>query len=590
MLWIILVLVAASFGAGGWYIHRIRNSLTPRFDFLLISVNGEPRKIPPGATLSLHPTDRAKILDVSTNVPINYGIRLFADKFDAEALRYEEMKLSTWIGDAEVFNRHVWRVRVKYKNTELGFTDWEIQPFPEDWVDRADAITNPSERAAFLERAIQLMPDNAVIWRKLLEDRRAAGQWEKAAAMLEDEYSRRPDRALLKELLDVYRAVPKDEGVVSVLKRIIETNPGDAAARAELAELTEKAGDREEAVRQYEALLKRGVREDELALCKHLAYLYTESGKWEKAVSYYLKAAELDKTDANIFYNLSYLYEKLGQKKDSEIYLGKALRLQPGDTESRLKLARKFIQAGRSKEAQQYLQEVLEKEPRSISALAMTAEIMERESNKKELIQVYEKMAAIEPKNDTVAYNLGTLYYEAGNLERSLLHFRKYLEFRPDDAAVHKTLFDIYLKQNNSSLAFKQAQILIQSRPKEPDSYRYVFRYLTSTGEYAKMIPLMKSGVEKNPESAELRRYLIVAYLKTGEEKPAMDQMEAVLGLNPRDADLWLDLARLREKNGMLEKAMEAYSRVLAISPENEEAQAAYLELRLRGIEGGGKR
>lgn len=584
-----MLLVAASFGAG-WYIHRVRSTLIPRFDFLLLSVNDEPVKVLPGTAVRLHPADRVKILDVATNVPINYRIRLFSKDFDAEGLRYEEAKIASLLPEAEVFDLYAWRVEVKYGNADLGFADWEIQPRPEDWADKADTMTDPVERAAFLERAVRLMPEDADMRHRLLEEWRAAGRWEKASAMLEETYSRRPDRALLRDLLEVYRAMSSRDGMASVLKRLIESDPGDAAARIELAELMEKGGDREEAIRQYEALLSRGSREDELAICKHVAYLYTESGKWDKAAAYYLRAAELDAADANIHYNLSYLHEKLGQKKESEIHLAKALRLQSGDTESRLKLARSLVQEGRFKDAKQYLQEVLDKDPRSTTALAMMAEIMERESNKQGLIQVYEKMAAIDPGNDTVMYNLGVMHYEAGNLEKSLLYFTKYLEFRPEDDAVHRTLFDIYVKQNNGPLAFKQAQTLARLKPREWDAYRYMFRYLNSTGEYAKLIPLMKTGVDKNPENAELRRYLIVAYLKTGEEKQAMEQMEAVLHLTPRDADLWLHLARLREKNGMPDKALEAYSRVLAISPGNEEAETSYLELRFRGIEGGRKR
>ncbi|MBW1785408.1 MAG: tetratricopeptide repeat protein [Deltaproteobacteria bacterium] len=581
--WIILLLVVASFAAG-WYVRHFRNTLSPHFEYFLISVNQEQRKIVAGKTTRLHPADRVRIQQVATNVPLNFRIRLVSEGIDAEALQFEEMRLSDLLPHKEMFDHYRFRVRVKYRNKDLGYSDWEVRPYPADWLDEADRILETERRIVFLARARELLPEDDRIRQRLLTEYKAAGRPAQAAAMLEEGLSKNVSRERLSGLLELYRAMSAEDRIISVLRRIVSLDPDDLDARIELAERLEKQGGEDESIKQYQEILKRVGPAEQLILCKQLAYMYTESGRFDKAVKYYLKAAELDDGDANLYYNISYLYEKLGEREKADNYLAKALDLKSDDTESRLKLARKRVEEGRLKDARQYLREVLEREPRLLSAWVMMADILDKMKDKQGLMAAYEQILAIDPENETVIYNLAVMQYEAGDLKKSLPHFKKYLEFRPEDVSVHSILFHIYKTLKNAPLAFKQAQILIELKPNELELYHYMFQYLSSKGAYGQMIPLMKRGVERHPLSADLKEYLVVAYLKTGDESRAMAQMEKLVKLKPRDADLWLHLARLREKRGRLKGALEAYGRVVELSPGHEEAEEAYLQLRLKGI------
>ena len=57
--------------------------------------------------------------------------------------------------------------------------------------------------------------------------------------------------------------------------------------------------------------------------------------------------------------------------------------------------------------------------------------------------------------------------------------------------------------------------------------------------------------------------------------------------LRPKDPVLWLQLARLSEKLDRNQEAIEAYRHVMQLSPDNQEAEDAYLRLRLMGVERG---
>ena len=133
--------------------------------------------------------------------------------------------------------------------------------------------------------------------------------------------------------------------------------------------------------------------------------------------------------------------------------------------------------------------------------------------------------------------------------------------------------------------SYDEALALTDMGTKDLDTYLYVADYLSNKGMYAKLIPILQKGLKIHPDADDLRDYLVVSYLKTGAEKSAMTEMERILKSRPKDVDLLLNLARLREKYGDYAGALKAYKKVIKLAPDNEEAQNAYLRLRLKVLE-----
>ncbi|MCP4665287.1 MAG: tetratricopeptide repeat protein [Deltaproteobacteria bacterium] len=569
----------------GWWFWFGQYTLAPRFDYLLISVNQEPQKILPGETLSLHPGDKVKILKISTNIPLSHNVRLTATDLDVEAIRYQELWFAELLPGGNFFDHYTFRIGIKYRNHDLGHVDLQVRPYAEDWMEKANRIIDLKKRLDFLEKAHQLLPKDGQIRGRLLSEYRHQKKWNKAARMLEKMAGKKPGRDVLNELLEVYRARDSKDGVISVLKRLVDLNPDDLETRGRLAKALENKGKYKEAIKEYAILLEGIAEGDRLGLHKHLGYLYTKTGQVKEAISHYARAAYLDEKDANVFYNLSYLHEKIGEKKKAELFLVKAIKREPKDVENRLKLASGLIKRKKMKEAEAYLKEALQENPKSINALLLLSQVAEKQGEKGKLRKTYETILSLDPSNETVTYNLGVLEYETGHVEASLRYLNTYLKMHPKDQGVHAMLFDIHKGRKDRKNALKEALILVNIAPKEIDPYYFIFDDLKSRNDYDKMIPIMAAGLKAGIRETVLREYLVVAYLKTGNEKSAMGQMEAILKQRPKDIDLLLHLAKLREKNGDLPGALEAYGRVTSLSPGHEEAEEAYLRLRLKRLE-----
>lgn len=582
--WLLILLVLASLGLGGWLWYDLQ-TLSPRLNYILLTVNDQPEKILPGEYLSLHPRDRVHITEISTNIPLNLDVRLVCLGIDAEALRYREMRLFRLLPDQNMLKDYRLNIVVNYRDQQLGRVVWNVKPYVDDWIDKVNRTIDKKRRLEILQKACEMFPNDDRLRKRLLAEYQAQGEWKNAAAMIEREARGSKNLATLKTLLKSYRKASNMNGVVSVLKRLIAIDPKDLNSRVELAEILEKRGQLKSAARQYEAILGIVSGKDKLPLYDKLGYLFTKTGNFKKAAVFYQKAAEMDPKDANLFYNLAYLYEKTGEQKTSRRYLEKALALTPGDMDGRMKLAQDLMAEGEWGKAETYLSQVLSRRPKSLPALLLMAHVLDKRGETKALQEVYRRILAVNPGNGTVKYNLGVLEYETGNLKGALPILTEYVKAHPKDAETHRILLDIYRRLKSPDKAYQEALLLTKLGSKDLDTWMYVINHLNSQGDYKQMIPVLTDGLKIHPEATELRNYLIVAYLKTGMEKKAMTEMEEVLKKRPKDMDLLLNLARLKEKYGDYSGALEAYKRVLVLSPNNEEAQNAYLKLRLKVME-----
>jgi tetratricopeptide (TPR) repeat protein len=522
-----LVLVAVS--AVGWWLWQQKKFHAPRLNYISLAVNGEFRKLLSGETLSLRPSDKLKITDISTTVPFNVDIRLVCKGLDVNALQYDTLTLTELLPGKNAFQRYQFQIDVKYLNSEIGHITWVIQPYAEDWLEKANRIIDDQKRLLILERGNRLLPEDDRIHDRLLKEYLAQKKWKKAVPMLKKKAAKRTDVATLKDLLTCYTALKDQNSVIQVLVRVLEERPDDLQIRARLAEILEGREEWGKAAEQYEIMIEQTSPAERLPLYKNLGFLYTKAGQPEKAISAYLSAVSLDQKDPNLHYNLSALYENLGRQKEADFYLDNAVTLNSDDLDGRFKLAQRLVDKGNLVEARKSLSQILVQKPDSRQALALMANILEQQGDNAALRQVYEKILSFDPDNEAVGYNLGVLEYEEGNLKRALPYFEQYAKNHPEDTTVQEILFDIYKKENDTEAAYGKAVSLLELDSSGGDVYEFVFEYLEKRGEYDQLIPILETGLKKNPEKIRLNEYLAMAYLKSGKVDLGVKEIEKLL-------------------------------------------------------------
>jgi tetratricopeptide (TPR) repeat protein len=515
--------------AAGWWLWQQKKFHAPRLNHISIAVNGEPRKLLSGETLSLRPGDKLKITDISTTIPFNVDIRLVCKGLDVNALQYDTLTLTELLPGKNAFQRYEFRIEVKYLNDEIGYMKWVIQPFAEDWLDKANRIIDDKKRLLILERGNGLLPEDDRIHDRLLEEYMAQKKWEKAVPMLKKKASKKTDVETLKDLLTCYTALKDQDGIIQVLNQLLKERADDLQTRGRLAEILEGMEEWGKAAAQYEIIIEHTAPAQRLLLYKNLGFFYTKAGQPEKAISAYLSAVSLDQKDPNLHYNLSALYETLGRQKEADFYLDNAVTLNSDDLDGRFKLTQRLVDKGNLVKARKSLSQILAKKPDSKQALALMANVLEQQKDNGALREVYEKILSLDPDNEAVTYNLGVLEYEEGNLKSALPYFERYAGNHPEDTTVQEILFDIYKKENDSEAAYRQSVILMELDSGEMDVYDFAFEHLKKKGEYDQLISILETGLKKNPDSIRLNEYLAMAYLKSGKVDSGIREIEKLL-------------------------------------------------------------
>ena len=579
--WVIVLLVLMAFSVVWWVWPGFTVS-PPGFDSLFLQKNDDPVRLRKGDTLHLHPHDRLRILDLSTNITFNIGVRMFARGLDVDSLYYEKRTVADLLAGDTLSGERRFRVHIKHRNTDMGHVDLVVGPFVEDWLEKAERVIEPARRVEILQEALKFAPQERRVRARLVEEYLSLQKWPEAAELLETAAKEKPDPEVLLRLVEVYEAMGRDEDTLSTFRRLLDIRPGDTGIRLRYAAALEKAKKAKEAIREYEEALPRQEKHERLSSYRSLGYLYAETGDVPRAALNFQKALELDKADANLHYNLSSLYERDGDEEKALFHLAEALRLKPEDTDGRLRISKRLVEKGKLEEAERQLTQVLTAAPGSMEALLLLTRIAERNKDTAKLKDLYGKILSLDPDNATVLYNLAVAEYEAGNLDKSLPLLQKMARTQPEDRDVQNLLFSIYTKQRKEDLALQSARILISLDPGEIAPYHFLFEYYHGRGDHQAIIETMKQGILAHPENLDLRRYLVLAYLNTGKENLALGQMEEVLRRTPRDAALLLQFARLQEKQGKKAEALETYQKILTVEPGHEAAGEAYLRLRLR--------
>jgi tetratricopeptide (TPR) repeat protein len=561
-------------------LNRLLNPV-PVFHYMVFEHNEMRKRLISDQTLQAHPHDRLRIAKIDTSVYFNRGIRLFSEGFDVNALQ-EEIVIAKLLPRQDIFRRYTYTIKVKHGYECIGQVDLVIFPTVEDWLAKADRVIDPEKRLAFLNMAVQEEGGDLRLKMRLADEYLALEKWKEGAHIIEDIVKERQDLTLLGKLVDAYERLHQYNEVIATLRKILARAPDDLETRLRLAGLLEKQGRLREAVREYAVILP-SLSEDERILCmKNMGYLLFQDGRKQEALKWYLKAAKYDRKDPDLYYNIGSIYEELKRYELAENYLRLAIDLNKDDIGGRLRLGQSLSKKGKLKQAKGYVKEILERDPDHLEALILLANIVEREGDKEALKGIYKRILSHDPKNTTILFNLGVLESEGGDVGKALHYLERLVTTDPKDIQARQALLDIYQRQGKNDLAFNQAVELTKLTPRDVTNYDYIFQYLMDQSEYGQLAEYMRKGVEADPKNFHLRQYLILAYLNLKRNELAVKEMNAALKLRPNDTGLLRQLAQVREEQGDLAQALELYKKIMEISPGDEEAENAYLRLRLK--------
>jgi tetratricopeptide (TPR) repeat protein len=464
-----------------------------------------------------------------------------------------------------------------------------------------------------LEKARRSAPTNPEVLRAVASYYRDTGHYDEAIRILEGLQAK--DTTTLAELGYSYalagnvhaaainygeaaRRAPKDTEIqlnaaqaminagdfgkaASLLKQAATLNPDHYRVYALRGRLDAIQHRNEDAIREYEAALKR-LPEDvpegvlyPISLRIDLAEVYHDNGD----------AADAQRVTKDAASAISRI-DVPGTQRPEFLRLRAATELDAGDVGS----------------ADKDLKEALQLEPRNAVLLLNYANLLRKTNRKDDARKTYLQALSIDPANAATLGSLGYLSRETGDFDASRNYFQEFSNKHPDDYVPYLALGDLYSANRNFPQAEESYQQAFQRSSEnplivsgamnaaleahhtaqakqwlgrasetvrqDPQVMREDERYLTMTGNYAESADLGYRVIEKLPKDREAVDYLAYDLLflkRLDEATKIVERFEPVL---PDDRDLPLIAGYVNAQHDDYEAAVRDFTHALEIDPE----------------------
>ncbi|MDP2922880.1 MAG: tetratricopeptide repeat protein [Candidatus Omnitrophota bacterium] len=276
-------------------------------------------------------------------------------------------------------------------------------------------------------------------------------------------------RAALEELEKVKKADPKSIyirlKIASLLIRLGELDKAEKElkeaktldtesfdASLALVFLYSYAQKDSELEKEYEDFLKRAhkVKPDDIKISQYLAQFYFYKKQPQEALKIYEAILKKNPNDVEGVFWLGYIYDELGKREDAVKMWRKALEIDPSHGLSLNSLGYVYAQEGKNlEEAEKMILKALEKEPENGAYLDSLGWVYFKKKNYKKAEEYLKK--AINCQDDPVIYeHLGDLYAELDDSKAALNYYTVGLSKFPDNKVL-KNKLERYGKENKTS-------------------------------------------------------------------------------------------------------------------------------------------
>ena len=280
------------------------------------------------------------------------------------------------------------------------------------------------------------------------------------------------------------------------------------------------------------------------------------TGQYEKAVSEFGVALDIEPTNDLSYLGLATAYEKLGRSEDAERTYRRAIELRPHYWGAYNTLGGYFYRLGRFDDALTMFQQVVALAPDSFRGHSSLGAIYFMKDRTTEAVAAFEKSLSIR-RNYVAASNLGTLHFFEGDYRRSVEAFRQALSLDEGNYMVWGNLAGALESAGNAAeaaAAYRRARELVQERlgvnPREPALHMAFAEYNAALGDTVRARASLAEVLQLAPTDAHTLFDIAVFFeSRLGQRDRALQWLEKAVenGQTWREVDRSPYLRNLRK-------------------------------------------
>ncbi len=194
--------------------------------------------------------------------------------------------------------------------------------------------------------------------------------------------------------------------------------------------------------------------------------------KWEKALTRFKMAVQMNPNLAPAYNNLGYIYGKLNQEEAMLEAYQKARQIDPKDTRAQFNLALYFMtQKHQYDRAAQLLEEVERLAPQIKDTYRLLGVCYSNQKKYKKAEQAFQKAAELDSTNKDVFFNLGIVLIEQEEYQRALAPLKRATQLDPEDTEALFNMGITYIMLKDYQKAIDTFTEIIRLQPDNADAY-----------------------------------------------------------------------------------------------------------------------
>ncbi len=396
----------------------------------------------------------------------------------------------------------------------------------------------------------------------------------------------------------LYRLNNQPEKAEEAFKKVLADEPDSKNAAAQLAQLYFDQGDYEQAV---ELLNKIDEEDMDAPLLGMLAYAYTQTSQFDKAVSVYERALTRDPDNQEVRRAYAEALMGGGRLAAARTELEKILKADPDDGAAHLRLAQLDRQEGRFEEARKNLDRAQALMPESLEIpyqQVLVEDTLGNHDKAAEILQGLLKKTERESGHYTVGEaanravfleRLGQIYRTEQKYDQALEAFKRILDLGEHQAPRGEALIVETLRMDRrAEEARKAAESAVAKYPKDRALQILRATLMAESGKVEEGVGHLQELLNKTPADREVNLAIAQVYLQARRFPEAEEAARQALKLSPDQDDqkyVFFVLGSIYERQKKYDLAEQEFRKVLAVDPLNAPA-ANYLGYMLadRGV------
>lgn len=327
-------------------------------------------------------------------------------------------------------------------------------------------------------------------------------------------------------------------------KAIVETTDERLKCEAMIIDATmrQELGRDEEAERLFHAVLKTEPNND--AACYELSQMYAAKGMIDSAITFGVKAAEIDGKNVWYLLNLAYLYKKTNKVDEHIATWENITASHPEVIEYYYELSNAYLQKGDIKGAIGSLNRVEKKVGITSAVSLQKAKLWNHIGKKDKALQEIEALSKTMPQESRYNAILAEQYMSAGNYTKAKECYDRILASNPDDEYVHISLAEYYKATKQPRKAYEELKIAMrQSNLSTTNKMQLLTSFYSSEefyGIYSQYgYDLLETAMQSCDDSTSYAAFYGDVLMRQGKNGEAINWFKKALSVDSSDHSVW---------------------------------------------------